>query len=261
MNPSYPVSELFDSIQGEGSLVGVPSAFVRFSGCPLRCSWCDTPYASWEPAKDANRKTMTVVEIAEWIESTKRTHVVLTGGEPMIYDLAPLLLILRGKHVTIETAGVRRNMFGPVSLLSVSPKMANSDPVNDPRDLEGVALRQHRERRACGDVLVDMLVRQAVEGGDWQFKFVVQSDADIAEVETFLDRVGMRCVAVGLPPLDPLRVFLMPEGRTPEEVAAHGRVCAVGSAHFSPRCISGAHGNANPRAGIARARHKKIRHL
>src|ERR1022692_2538307 len=47
--PALKIAELFYSIQGEGSLVGVPSVFIRTSGCNLRCAWCDTPYTSWRP--------------------------------------------------------------------------------------------------------------------------------------------------------------------------------------------------------------------
>src|SRR6476620_1763758 len=91
------LSELFYSIQGEGKLVGVPSVFIRASGCNLRCSWCDTPYASWNPEGE----DLPVEEIVRRVQgylspttpdsersddpgSPRRTHVVLTGGEPMI---------------------------------------------------------------------------------------------------------------------------------------------------------------------------------
>ena len=80
------LSELFYSIQGEGKLVGVPSVFVRASGCNLRCVWCDTPYASWEP----EGAEMSVDEIVSRVRHFGADHVVLTGGEPMIMmDIVP----------------------------------------------------------------------------------------------------------------------------------------------------------------------------
>ena len=74
------ISEIFFSLQGEGELAGVPSVFVRTSGCNLRCNWCDTPYASWNPEGTA----MTVEEIVTAVGRFPARHAVLTGGEPMI---------------------------------------------------------------------------------------------------------------------------------------------------------------------------------
>ena len=127
---------MFYSLQGEGALVGVPSVFIRTSGCNLRCSWCDTPYTSWQPEGDdldAGGRSSTRCE------RTRRRHVVVTGGEPMI---APEIVALtehlreRGLHITIETAGT---VFTPVAcdLMSISPKLANSTPpaVGEPERL------------------------------------------------------------------------------------------------------------------------------
>src|SRR5258706_16367017 len=74
------LSELFYSIQGEGKLAGVPSVFVRASGCNLRCVWWDTPYASWKPEGGETA----VVELARRVAAFVAGHVVITGGEPLI---------------------------------------------------------------------------------------------------------------------------------------------------------------------------------
>src|SRR5258707_13951653 len=75
------ISEIFYSVQGEGSLVGVPSVFVRTSGCNLRCVWCDTPYTSWRPEGDE----LSLDEILARVDASPQArHVVVTGGEPLI---------------------------------------------------------------------------------------------------------------------------------------------------------------------------------
>src|ERR1700682_1426763 len=74
------ISEVFHSIKGEGTLVGVPSVFVRTSGCNLRCTWCDTPYTSWQPEGGERTVDQIVTEVKQY----PARHVVVTGGEPMI---------------------------------------------------------------------------------------------------------------------------------------------------------------------------------
>jgi len=73
------VCEIFTSIQGEGIWAGVPSTFIRLSGCNLRCAWCDTPYASWEPEGE-------MMELADITAQVRADHVVITGGEPMLFE-------------------------------------------------------------------------------------------------------------------------------------------------------------------------------
>ena len=113
------VAEIFYSIQGEGKLAGMPSAFVRASGCNLRCVWCDTPYASWEPEGEG----VSVDEIVRRVIAYGGRHTVVTGGEPMIMpDIGELCERLKeaGQHVTMETAAT---VYAPVrvDLASLSP--------------------------------------------------------------------------------------------------------------------------------------------
>jgi len=91
------LSELFYSIQGEGKLLGVPSVFVRASGCNLRCVWCDTPFASWQP----EGHDLPIGQIVEQVSAHPTRHVVVTGGEPMIMpDIAEPMLGPQGSAAT-----------------------------------------------------------------------------------------------------------------------------------------------------------------
>ena len=121
------ISEVFHSLQGEGLLSGVPSVFVRTSGCNLRCVWCDTPYASWRPEGEPRA----VADLVEEVLAFGCRHVVLTGGEPMvargIHDLAAALR-RAGCHLTVETAGTVGPAGIACDLASLSPKLAHSAP-------------------------------------------------------------------------------------------------------------------------------------
>ena len=182
------IAELFYSLQGEGTLVGMPSVFIRTSGCNLRCAWCDTPYTSWAP----EGTDLSLDQILNQVKAHPARHVVVTGGEPMIApEIVPLTERLRrlGLHVTVETAGT---VFEPVAcdLMSISPKLANSTP-------SGSLAAQHDRLRIQPDVLVTLMTRY-----DYQLKFVIEKPGDLEEV---------RVLAASLA-ADPRRVVLMPEG-------------------------------------------------
>ena len=190
MPATLPISETFLSIQGEGKLTGVPSFFIRLSGCNLRCAWCDTPYASWKP--DGEQRSIT--SLVEEAIASKAGHVVVTGGEPLIFErVDDLLASLRdaGLHITIETAGT---VFRDVAfdLLSISPKLSNSDPINDARDPDGKWLKLHQARRINLPVL-QALINSATgtdtSARNLQLKFVVSSRQDIQEVESLLSQL------------------------------------------------------------------------
>ncbi len=190
------VAEIFYSLQGEGALTGVPSVFVRVSGCNLRCDWCDTPYASWNP--EGEEWTLDAI-LAEVTRHPAR-HVVLTGGEPMLArELPELARRLRagGYHLTIETAGTLPPAGIACDLASISPKLSNSTP-SEAR--AGAAWRRrHEETRLNFDAL-----RAWADGYETQWKFVIASDADLAEMREVLAALGR--------PIEPWRVLLMPEG-------------------------------------------------
>lgn len=188
------IAEIFHSIQGEGISAGVPSTFVRVSGCNLRCIWCDTPYASWKP----EGPTMKIDEIVAEVTRENLNHVVLTGGEPMLFDpIVELTAKLKqlGKTITIETAGtIYRDL--DCDLMSISPKLAHSTPVGN----------QNWERRHEDLRLQPEILRKLIANYPYQLKFVVESGepTEIKEIEDLLSDIG---------PIPPDHVLLMPEGR------------------------------------------------
>jgi 7-carboxy-7-deazaguanine synthase len=218
------VAEIFYSVQGEGSLIGVPSIFVRTSGCNLRCVWCDTPYTSWNPEGEHLAIDSILARAAEYPAAR---HVVLTGGEPMI---APGIVELsnelrgRGYHITVETAGT---VFAPVAcdLMSISPKLANSTP-------EGQFRAQHERLRRNPELL-----RRLISEFDYQLKFVIAEETDLEEMLRLAEEIG---APAG-------KIILMPEGIDEKTLAARGQMvaelCKRYGYRFSPRLHVHLYGN------------------
>ena len=207
----------------------MPSVFVRASGCNLRCWFCDTPYASWQPeGEDLSvgeivRRARRAIDAAPRAEPGAEPvvashaqpvaplpapqasplplgsgpHAVLTGGEPMLFaDLVPLTDRLRklGFHITIETAGT---LYLPVAcdLMSISPKLSNSTP---PAARGARWRRRHEQSRHAPEV-----IRRLLAEYPYQLKFVIDGPADCDEVAAYLGE---------FPEIDRNRVLLMPQG-------------------------------------------------
>ncbi len=137
----YKINELFETIQGEGFFTGVPAVFIRLQGCPVECAWCDTPQ-SWHlnPKEEISFKDILLkqAESPSWAslstsclvqyikENYTAKHVVITGGEPCLYDLLPLTQALEqnGFRCQIETSGTQPMSVTPHTWVTVSPKIA-----------------------------------------------------------------------------------------------------------------------------------------
>lgn len=223
------IAELFYSIQGEGKLAGVPSVFVRASGCNLRCTWCDTPYASWH----AEGTEQSVDQIFAAVAQHECKHVVVTGGEPMVMpDIAELCDRLRRAelHVTIETAAT---VFKPVAvdLASLSPKLSNSTP----HEREKGRFAQIHEKARINFDVIQKFIDTAPEH---QLKFVVSDESDLGEIKLILSHLRH---------FKPQDVLLMPEGVDAKTLAERGEwvadLCKVNGFRFCPRLHVQLYGN------------------
>ncbi|HHQ4758065.1 TPA: 7-carboxy-7-deazaguanine synthase QueE [Aeromonas hydrophila] len=137
----YPINEIFQTIQGEGVFTGLPAIFVRLQGCPVGCPWCDTRH-TWvvDPAREVGVQAvldcsnesdgwskMSTEQILASFQQLgyQARHVVITGGEPCLYDLQDLsaALIEAGYQVQIETSGTCEIQTHEQTWVTVSPKI------------------------------------------------------------------------------------------------------------------------------------------
>lgn len=210
--------EIFSSIQGEGASAGVASTFVRLATCNLRCTWCDTAY-TWDWSRfDRAEQTieMRVEAIAQDVVARAPRNVVITGGEPLIQrrQLLPLVALLKdaGMRIEIETNGTIApgELSDSIDQWNVSPKLRHAGN-------EGL------------DRLPESALRDFAGRANAFFKFVVQQESDLAEVEAIREEYGI--------PRE--RIVLMPEGTTAAQLNARSpwlaEICAERGYRFSSR--------------------------
>lgn len=210
--------EIFYTLQGEGRHTGEPATFLRLSECNLQCTWCDTPY-TWnfdgtpykhdngiKYSRDEQQTRITVGEAVDRITKEKARRVVISGGEPMLQqrDIVELARGLKAEDpdfkVDIETNGTvvpSQEIIEVVDLFTVSPKLGNS----------GNAVHKREKPNA-------LLAFASIPNAD--FKFVVASEADIYDVLHYQEKYGIQ----------PGKIWLMPEGRTQEQLAKHNQMVA-----------------------------------
>lgn len=137
---ALPVNEVFETIQGEGFHTGVAAVFIRLQGCDVGCPWCDTKH-TWNvsPSDQVGSEQIIGVsgDTARWsgfsaqqlsdlLSRYNAKHIVITGGEPAMYDLNELtgLLIEAGYSVQLESSGTYPIRVAPETWVTVSPKVA-----------------------------------------------------------------------------------------------------------------------------------------
>lgn len=190
---------IFNTIQGEGRFIGVPSIFIRLSGCNLRCAWtnqdgritkCDTPYSSYEPEKNIQL----ISDLIEAIKKIDCKHVVITGGEPFMQRSLSVLidhLVTVGRYLTVETNGTLY-WNNPAQFMSISPKLASSTYKEHAHFKKHDGVRINRE-------ILDLMIRNH----DYQLKFVVNNQQDFDEIEEVLGKLSI---------VDDGKIYLMPQG-------------------------------------------------
>jgi organic radical activating enzyme len=176
----YPISEIFESIQGEGNYAGVNSLFIRFQLCNLTCSWCDTKY-SWK--KNSGEQEYDIEKLKGLIRDARQHHVIFTGGEPSLYRLDLLADRVRKFHVesngtiipdrplklilpdgsTVERAGMKENIIEQFNWV-ISPKLSNSG-----QQMNSEGMRYWSDK-------------------SWAvFKFIIQNVNDLDEIEKYVN--------------------------------------------------------------------------
>ena len=174
MDATVRVTEIFRSIQGESSRAGLPCAFVRLTGCALRCVWCDTAYAF------SGGEVVPVADAVERVLALGTDLVEVTGGEPLEQEgVYPLMgdLLERGKTVLLETGG-------HVPLDRVDPRVVKIVDVKAPGSgMMAANLPENLDRLGPNDEVKFVLADR--RDFDWALDFVAARDLDARNLVTF----------------------------------------------------------------------------
>ena len=197
MNTKIEIVEHFFSIQGEPCSIGRPAYFIRFPGCNLKCTFCDTLYAS----RVNKGKTMLIKTLINKILASNTKLIIITGGEPLLKwkEICELDKLLPKEYVfEIETNGTVssqlnsfNNSFYRTIRYNVSPKLSSSGNTIEQRYKKGV--------------LKEFLNEDAI------FKFVVKTNQDFNEVNKIVNSLG----------IPTSKVWIMPEGKTDNQIKKH----------------------------------------
>lgn len=218
------VSEIFSSIQGEGSYLGTPAIFLRFAGCNLSCCWdgepCDSRYAvTGEDAVSLDLDSLLEQTLAQRQKFPGIRQVILTGGEPLLQPLLPELTTRLREHdffIALETNGTRAVKLS-ADFISLSPKLGSAFPA----DTDPAILQQRRQPQ---------VLRFWMNRHDFQLKFTWGSEKDETEILELLTDLGS---------VPPEKICLMPVGITREALRQRGRrcveICLRHGWRYSPR--------------------------
>lgn len=123
------VNEIFQSVQGEGPNAGIKTIFLRVSGCTYRCAWCDSKYTWDKDQGEVYQEAELLQELLSWCHNTNTSNVVLTGGNPCLYDFSSIIkgLHTQGITVDVETQGdLFPGWLEDLDLIVFSPKPPSS---------------------------------------------------------------------------------------------------------------------------------------
>ena len=224
------------TIQGEGRYTGVPSLFIRTTGCNLRCSWkgiddeitvCDTPYSSLYPEKGYN---LDIDNVLEKLNNSNTKHVIITGGEPsMVSNLSEIAnkFIYNEYKVTVETNGTIYHKNMHEAFMSLSPKLKSSYH-QEIAHWKNIHKRNNNFTESC---------KKWMETNDYQFKFVYSLENDLEEILQIQDKLKI--------PND--KIYLMPQGISTEQFKQVEKslwnICSEKGFNFSQRVHINIFGN------------------
>jgi 7-carboxy-7-deazaguanine synthase len=218
---TYYVSEIFESIQGEGNYAGVNSLFIRFQFCNLTCNWCDTKF-SWSE-KSGTFQQYTADELKKIISDSKPYNVIFTGGEPTLYRLDNLVVPGKMYHVESNASII------PVEPLNIDLKdktkiARNAMDANVIKDFNWVISPKLSNARQKSD---ENSLKYWGKYSNCVFKFIAKSAFDFDEIEQVVNlfQIDKRKVYIGLEGFT-LQSQLQPE--LVEEIIKHGY-------NYSPR--------------------------
>lgn len=213
MGNNIKICEIFHSIQGEGINVGIPAVFVRFFGCNLTCTWCDTKN-SWHP-DHAEFEEIEIKEIVKKIQSFNCLHIIFTGGEPALFQdkIKEIVNRLKEKQKILPPTPysfeLETNGSFPIAndiwhTINISPKLANSG--NKPYEVKAINFPTKT----------------------W-WKFVIEDESDIAEIQAMQKKYN----------IPDHKILLMPQGITQKEIESKSptiiEICKKYNLRFCPR--------------------------